>query len=211
MNNQPPKLYLPTHLGHSETDWDFSEPEHNISNDQYVSPPSSLRCYQPPSLKRLVAICKAAGTTNLPSGRIVTYIRCTVNSNYGLIFRQPTAPGGGDWSNCYCLDRIPGSTFTELYKRVASAQTAIGNFTPCTTWGINTWKQIRLTWWMDWGVLSLKYEQWEADEWVQQGDILSDASPSFVGASYLRPGLYAPGYPGSGYKYFDDTVIWAPA
>ena len=203
-------LILPSHASYA--DWDLTPAEWSISTEHYISPPSSIRWQNPiPGFHNGYQLCKNSNVLKLPEGRLVTQCRHqSVDEALYLLFRNIIAPGSADDQNCYRLRLTMGSTSTRLSEYLGGSRIRYWTGT-WTLPPINTWYNLRISWWLSWGILIFRFERQIDSAWVQQGDDISIDDPLFGEETYQRVGYHL-WYGGTGNSfYLDDTEIWEPA
>jgi len=190
------------------TDWDFSSTNWLLDTGIYVSSPSSIRfgvvtaCY---------ALCKYAGTTNLPQGRLATWLRSTLGgAKWRIYWRNQAAVGSSNVNDTYLYALPPTATSTwYLYEMIGGSTNILTSGTSYLTgnFSLNTWYKLRATWWVSDSQLAMRLERLNAT-WEKVVADYVDTTPT-GGATVNRPGIgrFAES---SGYLHFDDTEIWGP-
>ncbi|MBA7669720.1 hypothetical protein ES703_77853 [subsurface metagenome] len=201
-----PGLYLPKEH-HSAFDWDMATALWALDPLLYVSPPSCIRYWETIGMNS-IQLCKHAGTIKLPEGRIITQNQASHTSNYlYLTFRNTAPPGSVDLDNCYYLSLRFNLTTMRLYERVAGVNSRYWD-NPRPALQKDTWYKMRLSWWLEWGILQVRLERWDTDHWLQDGIDITVADPLYGEEDNQRCGIgsdcYSPSYP----HFFDDTEIW---
>ena len=209
--DEPPvmrRIYPPM-IPRATTDWDFSQTDWTLDTGVYVSPPSSWRNSNNASVYNL---CKYAGTTNLPEGRIVSDARW---ANYaGSIgkkwyFRNQVGAGSINETNTYrIISCWYGLQQDWVTKIVGGTPTTLANYWSAIL-SANVWRRFRLTWWKSGGILVIRWERLNGS-WQKQWSDTIDNSPSFEGSGTNRCGIGCYCGIGSITLYHDDTELWSP-
>jgi hypothetical protein len=181
------------------TDWDFSSTSWNLDTTIYVSPPSSLRSYG------AIAECKYTGTTNLPQGRIKTYIMFdSSGSPSNFNFRNQVPVGSVNTNNTYHIIFSRNSLWYSRYVGGSSTTLVVYSGLPLLDYGV--WLQMQLTWWNDVGGAGLMI-RFECPIGTKRNPDVNDPVNQWATSSINRCGFIgASGYP----CHFDDTEIWGP-
>lgn len=197
---------------HSIADWDWYDAKQRaLDNTIYVSPPSSLRISSYDTTWRNNCwLCKYSGTTCIPDGRLVTYLR-RHHPTYGrhmLIFRNQKAVGGADWQNCYAIYFI--ETEIRVVRIEAGAQTVLQiiNY----TLPINEWHRFRVTFYSGTNpegtpALNIILEHYQAEEWILFGDVSYDPLDKWADSAVNRLGGLS-FTRNTDPNHWDDTEIW---
>jgi hypothetical protein len=180
------------------TDWDISSTDWNLDNTIYVSPPSSLRSYG------ALFLCKYTGTTNLPQGRIKTYIRFdTSGSSSNFDFRNQASIGSSNINNTYLTIFTRNSIQQQRWVNSSSTNIAIYSNLPLLDYGV--WYQMQETWWNDVGGAGLMI-RFECPIGTKYCPDTNDPINQWATSSINRCGIAGTIYS----CHFDDTEIWGP-
>jgi len=197
----------------ANVDWDHSSTAWTLDDAAYVSEPKSLK-WPVISIARRFSLCKHAGTTVLPEGRIVSYIRTSSTaSRNGFCFRHQSSVGSAADRNFYSIIYITPLSQIQFYVNVGGAYTLLktGAYGGGFTLPINTWRKVRVTWWESGGVLYVRVEWWTGTEWTNVCDEFFHADNRWFDSEINRCGLWmSKSGGGTHYNWFDDTEVWGP-
>lgn len=192
-------------IHHSTENWDFSTDNWELSDVEYISAPTSLRC----DARWLgVVLCCIGATQRLPQGRMVSWFRQSANQALGFLFRNQTPSGSAAWRNTYRA-HWDGTPRWGLYRVVNGVSTWIGE------WLVETpyweWRRFRLTWLNGETpegeeALAVQLEQQESGGWRDCGTLF-DTANQFKDSARNRVGLFI----WTTDQLIDDTEIWGPA
>jgi len=209
-----PRIIAPVDPPHhtAEVDWDMQDDAWILDTEQYVSEPKSLKMTSTARYE-WVCLCKHAGTTVLPKGRVVTQFRTNnpANARPMVYFRSQLAPGSASRSNCYGV--FIGPTWLLLGRWINTTWASIDQENYYPTWSVPTdeWFKVRVTWWDEGGVLYVRFETYADDAWVQRCDDLSDVDNLWYDSTINRCGIgKSLAATGTYIVWADDTEIWGP-
>ncbi len=192
---------------HTWTDWDWSDENWELNTGMYVSAPSSLRFT---GAAMTLNLCNLVDSRCLPQGKLVTFFNA-YDDIYGIIhFRNQKAVPDVDFVNCYYV--LLEENRIRLYRRVNSADSNLGDWTPLNT--RNQWRKWTVTWWL----FKEPYEDVDCRIRIR-GDVagvdplfeetVDDPNNQWAESEVNRCGLAGvnPTWP----QNFDDTEIWLPS
>ncbi len=197
---------------HSIADWDF---EHGdtyrfLSDDYYISPPTSLKHYTAVDWFGDAILCRIPATLVLPQGEVRTWLRKPDGAIFVAIFRCQTVLGTSNFHNGYGI---------AIFNNIAMLRREIGDVgttrdtTPCYM-AYNQWIHYRVFWYNgktpgEQDALCVDIYREIAGEWVKEGETMYDTDNSWKDSELNRCGLVAICEPGWS-TWFDDTEIWGP-
>lgn len=198
---------------HSVTDFSwFNQSYMILDSGQYVSSPTSLTVpgYQDPA-KIAVALLDYPGTVGIPYGRVSTWLRMNHAYSYPDIYwRNQDSPPVYIPQNSYCLTVY--QTGWVVRRKTPGFYFTIGSGSWGGTWALNTWYQIRVSFWPKLVPPNpdqqyIKVEKEDAGIWTQYGSTLTDTGNTWVSSLTSRMGVGV--YNWKGYQcWFDDTTFY---
>jgi len=184
-------------------DWDFATTYYELDTTRYVSPPSSLKCWDAGRF-----LCRVPDTLQVREGRLVTYLYIQEYENGYLIFFEfrSIAPLGEGTSERYMVILstkdspyiIRASRYgTELYSRSWTSE----DYEHIPE---NVFHRYRVTWWVFGGVLYIRFESETDGDWYEFFTA-EDPANEYATEEYNRVGIY---WSLSAEFWVDDTEIW---
>jgi len=194
------------------TDWDFCSTNWALDTSVYVSAPSSVRFRS----YNFALLKKAVAGRPITNGRIETNYR--VDQGYGIVyayytgtfvFRSDAPDGSVAPIVSYVLELYGGSsgiTNAALMRCSSSSCTAVATASLSPTLANATWYKVRTTWWVSSGVLVVRLEYYNGEQWSSLCPDFTDNANANDTNTTNRAGV------GSGsaatYGWHDDTVIY---
>jgi len=206
---EPPlfKRAYPPLLRATVSDWDFElgySGNYALSTVQFISAPTSLRNQ---NANIACVVCNYPGSTALASGRVETwYFKAGASYTRSLGFccrlQYPT------WASRYDAYQVVtdgvGTAVAYIREGGTTRRSASIAEPP-----VNTWFNLRLTWWESGAWLILRFERYYSGAWQNDLGDYPDESPSYT-SGVRRCGLYWVGHSTTEFTYTDDTVIYGP-
>jgi hypothetical protein len=194
------------------SDWDFSTTSWELYTPQYHSSPSSFRFTEGINLWEpgRGALCKYTGTTNLPQGRIKTWLARVVDYAAGFVihFRNQSSVGSVSFSYGYYISRTFYAA-TGTYRRLYKDNTQIKSESASNLSGsLNTWVNYQVTWWIDSGGAGLMIRL-ESPPGTKDGPDWNDSGNKYATSSINRCGIGTIANSINAMAH-DDTEIWGP-
>lgn len=206
-------LWLPK-KHHSTGDWDFEETFWELEVADYQSAPSSLEITRVvTSQVPWTVLCKAADTTVIDQGRIVTWLKGqTMNLAFPLLFFRAQAAVGSPGPNDSYYVKFSNGMADWYYRDSGGSDTLIQGYAGGLS--NDTWYKFRITWWngkdlQNQDATVLRIERFVSSAWTQIDSDAYDTNERNKGSAINRVGV------GIGGAYiwwvrFDDTEIWCP-
>ncbi|MBA7542354.1 hypothetical protein ES705_34675 [subsurface metagenome] len=111
----PGKIIVPHH---SVTDWDFEQADehHSLSEDEFISAPTSLRLYNADTSAVEVVLCRIPATLVLPQGEVRTWQYAESPVCRPAVFRNQAALGTSNYQNMYEMLVYPNEARFSYYS-----------------------------------------------------------------------------------------------
>lgn len=191
-------------LHHSVADWDFEDTRWELSNERFISPPTSLR---KTTGDRCAVLCRHPETRILPQGRMSTYLWEPFRFSSIFIFRAQTLIGISNHLNNYSL-RTSGVNSVALWRTIAGVEDTIGSWHYSSN--PETWVRLRVTWWNGYDphndfALIVELDKEIDGEWATRGkcydpdNLWKDSIMNRCGVELKQPG-----------QFLDNSEIWIP-
>lgn len=200
---------------YSLMDWDYEDPGPYISDEVYVSAPTSLAAQQKVGLIRQGwAFCKLPAALCVPDGRIVSGIRLcdAIAIRLYWFFRAQAYPPEGqvDPDNCYAL--FYRCQDVRLYRIVGGGLSLLYDYNFPTPLAAETWYWFRLTFWQYLPADLVKLLRVTLDRWISgawENLFIKDDSDNMWAESEINKVGFNLRY-GAAQKItaIDDTEIW---
>lgn len=198
---------------HSLSDWDFDpKDDWHTDESEYVSPPTSLTCYDTIQEGHRWCYLKQAVIDDLPEGRFVTVVK---SKNWGpgyldIFLRTQALPTDYLPENGYWI-RI-GSGQLKIYRIVNGATTSLKETTPSNPPQEHVWEKWRVTFWQYINedletVFRIVVEKEVSGEWKEQA-VGEDPDNLWAESGVNRIGFGLQWALDVGTTFLDDTEIW---
>jgi hypothetical protein len=157
---------------------------------------------------KTIALCKYSGTTNIPQGQLVSWVKVgTNNPPYFLfIFRNQSSIGTVDNPNAgYKVQFDAYHPGMYIFRDSSSIYSTSSLLNAPSSW--TNWNKYRVTWWTDPGGagLMIRVELWNGSSWVKMINDFNDSQDKYKNNTLNRVGIGS----ASAVMWFDDTEIWS--
>jgi hypothetical protein len=202
---EPPRFrrILPPEIPGATSDWDFNQSAWNLDTATYISSPSSMKFGD-----KTIALCKYAGTTNIPQGQMVSWAKVQSGGTpyFSFMFRNQSSIGTVNNPNAgYRVQFDAYHGWIYIYRDTTSLIKYDSLLKSPSSW--TTWNKYRVTWWTDPGGagLIIRVELWNGSTWDKMVNDTNDSLDEYKTSTLNRVG----GGSTSSYIWFDDTEIWS--
>ena len=204
-----PQIFLETWT--SIDDWDFEQGNYRfLSDEKFISPPTSLKLYDPSIASSDTVLCRDPDTLCLPQGEVRTWHFCEVVTTFPSVFRNQSPLDTSTYDNGYYICVYAGTVrFGYYHDGVNHVLHEESYAVPYNQW--NHWRTIWLNGVNGEGNPALcvsVYLEIEG-EWEQIVPTFYDTQNRWKDSEINRCGFrhnIQAGKP----AYIDDTEIWGP-
>ena len=188
-------------------DWDWYSTYHALVSDDYISPPTSLELtYEE------YALCNYSPTLSIPDGRIVTYMKW--NRSWGnayfyhvdFLMRNQSALGSVEPNTGYRFALESNNYAYTLYRDGSQVASQGGIITP--PYDVQSWTQLRITWFSSENGFETHFEYYNGTEWVLIVSLI-DVDDTYKGSETNRCGIGCRLTAAGVWVHIDDTEIWS--